>query len=286
MDKEACQFWIENYTFEMSITDTKNAPRPAIEKDPLPQAGESLRDEADDILIDKFGPWATVVGAAVVLCLMAWWQYLFHIPATLGCAIGVTVTCAITCMIAFFKLKKHRKVYQDLYKGIRGERHIGVYLDDVCRGMGYRVLHDVRGDNFNVDHVLIGPGGIFAIETKNWTRPPKGIRADIVFDGKRLTKPDGTYDENAVIQVVASSDFIRNLVAKRRGVDSRTIRVFPVLMLPGWYVKDCGPKPRSMWVFADRVLHTFLENEPARFSESEVASIYDDLCIYVRGFKK
>jgi hypothetical protein len=36
------------------------------------------------------------------------------------------------------------------------------------RRHGWRVVDDVAFDRFNIDHVVVGPGGIFAVETK-WT---------------------------------------------------------------------------------------------------------------------
>ena len=31
---------------------------------------------------------------------------------------------------------------------------------------GYQVFHDIQADGFNIDHLVVGPNGIFAIETK------------------------------------------------------------------------------------------------------------------------
>ena len=37
---------------------------------------------------------------------------------------------------------------------------------------GFAVFHDVPGDKaFNVDHVVIGPQGVFAVETKGRGKP-------------------------------------------------------------------------------------------------------------------
>ncbi|HEX6207640.1 MAG TPA: nuclease-related domain-containing protein [Actinomycetota bacterium] len=33
---------------------------------------------------------------------------------------------------------------------------------------GYRVIHDLDIGGGNVDHLVIGPTGVFAIETKDW----------------------------------------------------------------------------------------------------------------------
>ncbi|GJM24502.1 MAG: hypothetical protein DHS20C16_09170 [Phycisphaerae bacterium] len=51
------------------------------------------------------------------------------------------------------------------------------------REKGYRVYHDIQCDGFNIDHVLIGPGGVFVIETKTASKPTKG-NATIKYDGE------------------------------------------------------------------------------------------------------
>ena len=35
-----------------------------------------------------------------------------------------------------------------------------------CERQGYRAFHDLCGVGYNIDHVLVGPAGVFAIETK------------------------------------------------------------------------------------------------------------------------
>jgi len=52
-----------------------------------------------------------------------------------------------------------------LMKGIRGERTVREVLDGLDGR--FRVHHDLDTGRGNVDHVVIGPTGIFAIETKN-----------------------------------------------------------------------------------------------------------------------
>jgi hypothetical protein len=52
-------------------------------------------------------------------------------------------------------------------KGLTGERQVAdvlASLDDV----GVVAVHDLELGLGNVDHVAIGPTGVFAIETKNW----------------------------------------------------------------------------------------------------------------------
>jgi Nuclease-related domain len=55
-------------------------------------------------------------------------------------------------------------------RGARGERRTARLLDRLTRD-GYVVLHDlaVPGSDANVDHLVIGPTGLFVIDSKQWT---------------------------------------------------------------------------------------------------------------------
>jgi nuclease-like protein len=55
-------------------------------------------------------------------------------------------------------------------RGAHGERHTARLLDRLTRD-GYVVFHDlaVPGSLANVDHLVIGPSGLFVIDTKQWT---------------------------------------------------------------------------------------------------------------------
>ena len=105
----------------------------------------------------------------------------------------------------------------------------------------------------------------------------------MVFDGVRLTRADGGYDEEMVKQAKRNAVFVRELLAKRLG---RRVYVFPVVVLPGWWIEDEGPRPRNVWVMADEVLHTFLETEQeghVRLTKEDERAVYETLAGYVRS---
>ncbi len=54
-----------------------------------------------------------------------------------------------------------------LRNGIRGEEHVAGVLVEL-EAEGFRVLHDLDTGRGNADHVLVGPTGVFVIETKDW----------------------------------------------------------------------------------------------------------------------
>ena len=61
--------------------------------------------------------------------------------------------------------------------GAAGERRTAEALHGVERE-GWAVLHDVRlrGRRWNLDHVLVGPGGVVVVETKQWRTPVRALR--------------------------------------------------------------------------------------------------------------
>jgi hypothetical protein len=50
--------------------------------------------------------------------------------------------------------------------GYDGELATAQELNQLMRH-GYYVFHDLQAENFNIDHIVIGPAGVFAVETKS-----------------------------------------------------------------------------------------------------------------------
>ena len=55
-------------------------------------------------------------------------------------------------------------------RGARGERQTARLLDRLGRD-GYQVFHDLAmpGSPANLDHLVVGPSGVFVIDSKQWT---------------------------------------------------------------------------------------------------------------------
>jgi hypothetical protein len=52
-------------------------------------------------------------------------------------------------------------------RGAEGERKTAKALQPLL-GAGWHAAHDLQDTYGNVDHVVVGPGGVFLLETKNW----------------------------------------------------------------------------------------------------------------------
>ena len=74
-------------------------------------------------------------------------------------------------------------------RGLDGEVVVGRSLANDLPDT-FRVIHDVRAQFGNVDHVVVGPTGVFAVETKNWRGlvTPDG-KGELRLNGRPLDKP-------------------------------------------------------------------------------------------------
>ena len=120
--------------------------------------------------------------------------------------------------------------------GYAGERAVAEELNQLMLD-GCRVFHDVPMEPYgNIDHVILAPGGIYAVETKaRRKRPAPGKRDhEVVFDGKVLTFPHGT-DTKAIEQAKQQADRLRVFLSKAIG---EPVKVGAILTFPGWLVTN------------------------------------------------
>jgi hypothetical protein len=64
---------------------------------------------------------------------------------------------------------------------------------------GYLVFHDIVGNGFNIDHVLVGPTGVYTVDTKTISKPARGA-CEVVYYGEKVTVSGFTPDRNPAVQ--------------------------------------------------------------------------------------
>lgn len=159
------------------------------------------------------------------------------VPALLGVRLQTVLIWFILAILLSWILYRLRKEYtaiRVMRLGLDGELATAEELNQLMRH-GYYVFHDFPGDKFNIDHIAIGPAGVFAVETK--ARPKvvgtgkQGAR--VFFEGTQLKFPN--YQESESLQQAKDqSKWLSNLLKKSVG---KAIPVKPVLALPGWLVE-------------------------------------------------
>jgi hypothetical protein len=115
-------------------------------------------------------------------------------------------------------------------RGASAEEHVGGLLDELAEGE-WRVIHDATLGRGNVDHIVIGPGGVFTVETKSHPGPVRVARVhgatlrQAHAQQKALEQITGVSVEPLL---VFSRAWVDRPLARRKGV-----RVLPARMVVG-----------------------------------------------------
>ena len=210
----------------MSKTLEKRSP---LKSAPLRNPGQSLDEEIDRLLMDKAAPYLYGTTTFLVIAGMEWWHWYLSSPPQ---PLVFTAIALITVLVTARKCVVIRRQIRQLKLARDGERAVGQYLEQL-REQGYRVLHDLVGDGFNVDHVLIGPAGVFTVETKTISKPAKG-KTEIEYDGEHLTVNGLKPDRDPLVQGKAQAHWLGGLLQETTG---RRFEVRSMVLYPGWFVK-------------------------------------------------
>lgn len=136
------------------------------------------------------------------------------------------------CLFKLIKLLKLRRYYR---LGYEGEIAVGQELNQLMRD-GYYVYHDFPAGKFNIDHIVVGSPGVFAVETKARSKPTSKDRkadAKVKYDGKSLRFPNGT-DVESLEQAKRQAEWLSKWL---RSAVGEAVKVRPVVALPGWFVE-------------------------------------------------
>jgi Nuclease-related domain len=115
-------------------------------------------------------------------------------------------------------------------RGASAEEHVGGLLDELAEEE-WRVIHDASFGRGNVDHILIGPAGVFTVETKSAAGPVRVARVH----GGTLRQ---AHAQQRAVEAIAGVSVEPLLVFSRAWVDRplarrKGVRVLPARMLVG-----------------------------------------------------
>lgn len=139
------------------------------------------------------------------------------------------------------KTIKHVGIKRRYRQGLEGELAVAQCLTTLI-GEDCIVFHDVPAEKFNLDHVIIGPHVVFAVETKSRLKPEKtgSDSARVRYDGARLQFPEHI-EVRPLEQARNQARWLAQYLGSAAG---EKVKVVPVLALPGWFVEST-PESRS-----------------------------------------
>jgi hypothetical protein len=188
----------------------------------------------------------------------------------------VTILAAFGLSYSLLRLVRAKRRLDALKLGRDGERVVAEELDKV-RTTGAVVFHDIVGQGFNVDHVVISRHGVYAIETKTLSKAPG---AEISFNGTTLLVDGRAPRKDPMAQTIAAADWIKNTL---KAMTTKDYPVRPVLVFPGWYVNPVSDTQRGrVWVLNPKALPAFIEKEPTVVSEDDLRFAVFFLARYIK----
>ncbi|MEE4639716.1 MAG: nuclease-related domain-containing protein, partial [Wenzhouxiangella sp.] len=144
--------------------------RPPLKDPAMRNPGQSLA-EARRRVWEDFGFMPALATACFAMVALIKW--IEQASGNMVPAWVWTILMLLSLIWLVYRMIKAQPVIRALAQGEQGERAVGQFLERL-REDGYQVFHDLIGDGFNLDHVIIGPAGVFTIETKTWSKPATG----------------------------------------------------------------------------------------------------------------
>lgn len=254
-----------------------------IKNDLLNYPGKSLMDRIQDETFDA-------IFLSMLLMFVPFFSLLIFIALKKYLASGtahlifVAVTLIVTGLFCWRLHRKFKKI-RFCRMGLDGERATGEELNQLLKH-GHRVYHDMQAGKFNIDHIVIGPSGVYAVETKyrskvagNGTNGVKVLR-----DNDRLCFPDNRIDNKAIPQARAQAKWLSEFLTKSVG---KQITVQAMVALPGWYVKP-GPHDGTVLVISPKNPDNFFLSRPAILEDQMIQQVtyqVEQRCRTVKPFQ-
>jgi hypothetical protein len=252
------------------------APQSPLKDPPLRLPGQSLDEEIGKWQNERLINYCIAASSFFMLAFMEWFGYLTHAPRQ---PIIFSVCAALAIAGLVWRVIYIRRKLQPLKLGLHGERVVGQFLEGF-RSRGGRVFHDVPGAVFNIDHVLICPQGIFAIETKTWSLP--WPTAKVVSREGKLLKAGLTPERDPITQVSAAARWLQDLLSRETG---RRFEVRGVVTVPGWTV-DTALEHGTVCVIEPKKLPHYIGKQLTTLSTKEIRKSAFQLSRYIRHANK
>jgi hypothetical protein len=202
----------------------------------LRSPGHTLREQVDEASKDLM--WDISMLMVLPLLVLAVFLAQAHVRTLPGMQHLAPVYVLLTLLfiaLVLRKLMKTGSLLDRLRAGLDAEVAVGQELDQLMR-QGAAVFHDFPGEGFNIDHVVISRVGLFAVETKGYTkRSDQAGRAAarVIFDGASLAFPGWTTRE-PIEQAERQAQWLSKWISSATG---EAITASPVVALPGWFVE-------------------------------------------------
>jgi nuclease-like protein len=192
-------------------------------------AGESTRLRIQE-LDDRIDPWLVVLSTIPIMFGLVLTLNKPSGPLTAVC-FSLSTLVAVMSYLFLRPIMRKRAAYQ---LGFHGERFVAEELNQLMAD-GFHVFHDVPFGKYNIDHVMVGPTGLFVVETKTKRKRVADGKENykVLFDGTRLNFPN-SWDTNALDQVRLNAKTLSHWLSS---ATADRITAHPILTIPAWFIE-------------------------------------------------
>jgi hypothetical protein len=186
-------------------------------------------------------------------------------PGSVPLSVALLLLMWLVPRLTFRRMDELDKERESMRKGAAGERSVAHTLSKLPEE--FRVVNDVQTPAGNLDHVVIGPTGVFVIETKNW----RGIigsnaKDELTWNGKPLKT---AYVKQCVGRMMEARDRIQ-VLAPGVNLFFQAVMVFT----SAWVDAKFGSTGPAHCIRDDRLLRYIVDDKRGRkLSAVEVAVV-------------
>ena len=152
------------------------------------------------------GEWARVKGTVAGLWPLFLGVFAAGFASALFIAFPLTAASLLVASLLWimWSLVQGMRRVERFFKGARGEERVSGILKTLPDG--YHVFNDFVACGKHVDHVVVGPGGVFAVETKFW-------RGKVTVEEGRILLDGQLPDRSPIAQVNREAALVRNALS-------------------------------------------------------------------------
>jgi hypothetical protein len=172
----------------------------------------------------------------IIYAILISYSYFWELQPSPAVIWISAIICIAAIVYLVFKLvgllSRRRRIRLDY----EGELAVGQELNQLML-QGFLVYHDFPADTFTIDHIVVGPIGVFAVETNTLgRRSGRGGSSEeptVTYDGRMLDSGHSS-DFETIEQAKQQADWLSNWLAT---ATEEPLAVRAIVTLPGWVVK-------------------------------------------------
>lgn len=243
------------------MTKTQPSKKSPLKQTPLRQPGQALDEKIRDIPNESAIPWLML---AIFAALYAFYEWIFYFIPIGRQPIIATLAAIAVAAVAWRRINATRRQLTTYKLGRDGERVTAELLDEL-RATGHKIYHDIQTGQGNIDHVIVGPKGIFTVETKTRSKSPNDT---ITYDGERITIDGYSPTPDPLNQAKAQAKWLHERIKTQTG---RQLPITPTIVYPAWYIHYLtNPTTAQVKVYNPNALITFINRQPDTLNPQDI----------------